>query len=156
MRPDRAKSGAKVGPLCETIALPYNGHGTVAVLDDGTLIITVGGEERIDPTNGDVTVTGSEAIAYQLDTSTLRLVEHEGEVVRLRDRHQGLRGAADFVVGAILQAQLQTGDIAAAQRRLQRLGKGRRLDPGRCDQVEAAAVPGLRQIAQAAYSIAAL
>ena len=47
------------------------------------------------------------------------VVEDEGDIRALRDRHQDFGGALDLVVARIFQAQLQRRDIAGAERALQ-------------------------------------
>ena len=72
---DAAGEAAELTPSLAA-ALPYDGYGSVAILDDGILLITLGGEivaEDRDPTD-------SATYLGQLDTSGLTLVEHDGEV----------------------------------------------------------------------------
>lgn len=87
----------KLFPVREN-ALPYEGFGSVTIVDDGTLIIEIGGAATTLHDEDDVEFEGIgpyDAIAYQIDMSGLSLVEHRGQVfldnngVELRAR--GLR-----------------------------------------------------------------
>lgn len=70
------KSADKAVPLSQ-YALPYQGLGAVVIVDDGTLLIEVGGQLDEDV---EASLVSDEAIAYQLDTSGLRVIERGGEV----------------------------------------------------------------------------
>jgi hypothetical protein len=62
--------------------LPYNGYGEIDIVDDGCLVIKVGGEVYIDPETEEFTVHKSDTLVFQLDTSDLTIVE-DGESVFL-------------------------------------------------------------------------
>ena len=64
-----------------------------------------------------------DAVAAQLGGEIGPVVHQEGDVARLRDRHQDFGGAADVVVRDVLQPQLQPGDVAGLERARQRVGK---------------------------------
>jgi len=69
--------------------LPYSGYGRVAILDDGMVLITLGGEFRTDPAreesgmNAEVGVSASTALAYQMDTSGMALAQYQDDEVFL-------------------------------------------------------------------------
>ena len=73
------RATAEAVPLRDTL-LPYHGYGTLAILNDGTLVIDVGGELVYDAAADEFTVASMETIAYRIDTAGLSLVEHRGEV----------------------------------------------------------------------------
>ena len=62
--------------------LPYNGYGELDILDDGCLVIKVGGEWYINPETDESTIQESDTLIFQLDTSDLTIVEN-GESVFL-------------------------------------------------------------------------
>lgn len=69
--------------------LPYSGYGSVAILDDGMVLITLGGEFRIDPAKEDsagrpeFVVTPGCTIGYQMGTTGLALVQYKDDEVFL-------------------------------------------------------------------------
>ncbi len=91
-----AKPSLHVVPLVDH-TLPYQGFGAVVIVDDGTLLIALGGEVRRED---DSTLTspfpsGSEILQYQLNTSGLAIIESKGRVFLDRNgnqlRKRGLR-----------------------------------------------------------------
>ena len=71
--PEYGGAAAQVAALAPSFAavLPYDGHGSVAILDDGILLITVGGEEVGD----DRDPTDSATYLGPLDTAQKTLLE---------------------------------------------------------------------------------
>jgi hypothetical protein len=66
------------------------------------------------------------------------VVDDEGDVARVRERQQPFGGALHRIVGRVLQAKLQCGDVAGIEGAGERIGEGGRLEGRRRDQVEAA------------------
>src|ERR1019366_10413817 len=78
------------------------------------------------------------AVAAQLGGEVGAVIEDEGGAMRLHQRAQHIRGAADLVVAGLLEAQLEGGDVAARQRAFQHTGEILRRDARRRNQIKAA------------------
>jgi hypothetical protein len=75
-------------------------------------------------------------VAIEFGGQVGAIVHDERDTARLRDRLQHAGGAPDRVVIDVLQAQLQTGDIAARQRLFKIPGEPVRIKDGWRNQVE--------------------
>ncbi|MBI4717692.1 MAG: hypothetical protein HY763_07810 [Planctomycetes bacterium] len=64
------------------LALPYHGYGTVDVLDDGLIVVEIGGRVLFDPDAEDgPVIEPSRTIAYRVDPHRARLVRREAVLV---------------------------------------------------------------------------
>ncbi len=77
-RPSRAGESEASTPLRD-YALPYHGYGEVAVLNDGMLVVDMGGKVAFDG-DGWMTVSPVKTIVYWLDSSEVKLVESDNMV----------------------------------------------------------------------------
>ena len=68
------------------------------------------------------------------------VVDEEGHVVSVADRHQALACTAHGVVPGVLEPELDASDVARLQRFTEPIGEGLRLETRRGDEVEAAAL----------------
>jgi hypothetical protein len=62
--------------------LPYHGYGSVTIVDDGTILVEMGGKETITYWDDQESVeqTPYDAVAYRIDTTGLALVQAGNEV----------------------------------------------------------------------------
>jgi hypothetical protein len=60
--------------------------------------------------------------------------------VRLDHRPQRIAGALQRIVVNVLETELDAGDVVGVQRLRERVAEMRRIEPGRRDEIEAAAL----------------
>lgn len=91
--PERSEVGAANPGLLEFYSLPYSGFGTVWLLENGMLIIDVGGEAVVDEEGETKIASSVETIGFQIDTAGVSLVSHRGDYLLDRQgRHVRQRG----------------------------------------------------------------